>query len=76
MEANTWTFDGTNQLMSANQDGSVTMVTPMRSISTVSGNQPSAGWLTLSFVPEPGTLLLLVSGAVGLAVVGRRRMRG
>jgi hypothetical protein len=76
LEARTWTFYGTNQLMSAGQDGSVTMVTPMRSLSSSLGNQPAAGWLTLSFVPEPGTLLLLVSGAVGLAVVGRRRMRG
>jgi hypothetical protein len=76
MEAHTVTFYGTNQLMSASQDGNLTLVTPMRATTTISGNQPSAGWLTLSFVPEPGTLLLLVSGAVGLVVIGRSRMRG
>jgi len=27
----------------------------------------------LNYVPEPGTLLLLGSGALGLAILGRRR---
>jgi hypothetical protein len=31
--------------------------------------------LTLHFIPEPGTLLLLGSGVVGLAILGRRRSR-
>ena len=32
--------------------------------------------LAVHFIPEPGLLLLLGSGVVGLAVLGRRRMRG
>ena len=35
---------------------------------------PSFATLTLTFVPEPGTLLLLASGVAGLAVLGRKRM--
>lgn len=34
------------------------------------------GKLTIHFVPEPGVLLLLVSGVAGLVVLGRAKMRG
>ena len=76
-EARTVTISGSNTLQSASQSGTVTLVAPMRVNTTpaVSGRIPLAARMVISFVPEPGTLLLLVAGAVGLVAVGRRRMR-
>jgi hypothetical protein len=59
--------------------GVIQFVTPIQ-ISTVNlgGNHSEiAGFATLSihFLPEPGLLLLLGSGAIGLAILGRRRYK-
>jgi len=77
IEQHTVTISGSNNLQSASQSGTVTLVAPMRVNTTpaVSGRIPLAARMVISFVPEPGTLLLLVAGAVGLVAVGRRRMR-
>jgi len=77
-EIQTVTVNGTNSLTSAasTQDGMVTLISPMRvNTSGLVGRIPAIAKKKISFVPEPGTMLLLVSGAVGLAVVGRKRMR-
>jgi hypothetical protein len=58
--------------------GQVTLVSPSRVTTNIAGGTlilVTFGKLTLNFVPEPGTLLLLGSGVAGLAILGRRRMR-
>ena len=72
----TVTVSGTNNLLSGSKAGMVTVVSPLRvATGDIAGTIPGVATLKFSFVPEPGTMLLLVSGAVGLAVIGRRRMR-
>jgi hypothetical protein len=71
------TLKGTNTLGSASAGGAVTLVTPLR-IDTgplAVGNIPGKMTKTFVFVPEPGTMLLLASGAAGLVILGRRRSR-
>ena len=67
---------GTATVMGFVSGNTVQLVTPTF-ISTTIGSSaviPSFAILTLSFVPEPGTLLLLASGVAGLAMLGRKRM--
>ena len=49
-------------------------LTPL--IPSAVGTLPIVGVLTLEFVPEPGTLVLVGAGMLGLASYGRRRARG
>lgn len=75
-ENHTVTISGTNNLASGSKAGTVTVVAPLRiDVGLVAGVIPGFVRAKMTFVPEPGTMLLLVSGAVGLAVIGRRRMR-
>ena len=57
--------------------GTVTLVTPIFISSNIGASAvvPAFGILTLHFVPEPGTLLLLGSGIAGLVAFGRGRAR-
>lgn len=56
----------------------VTLVSPVHiDASTLTGNPPvpGAGVMTLRYVPEPGTMLLLGSAVAGLLAIGRKRMK-
>ena len=55
--------------------GVVKLVAPGGLMSTLGGDLPLFVSMTLNFVPEPGTLLLVGSGVAGLAMLGRKRMR-
>jgi hypothetical protein len=56
--------------------GVVQLISPFKVITNAAGNLPGLATQTLTFlVPEPGTLLLLGSGVVGIAVYGWRRLR-
>jgi len=58
--------------------GAVQLVTVSKtftSLTTAFPELPLIGILNLQLVPEPGTMLLLGAGAVGLAILGRSRKR-
>ncbi|MCP4039948.1 MAG: PEP-CTERM sorting domain-containing protein [bacterium] len=76
LENSTAIIGGANNLASASQAGSIKMVSPYRiRTGNLAGNVAGSVTKTFTFVPEPGTVLLLLTGAAGLAVVGRSRMR-
>jgi hypothetical protein len=63
----------------ATNSGVIQLIAPMRvTTSGVPGNSTRVALfttLTLHFIPEPGLLLLIGSGVVGLALLGRSRMK-
>ncbi|MDG2333096.1 MAG: PEP-CTERM sorting domain-containing protein [Myxococcota bacterium] len=70
-------FGGTQNLASTAVGGAVTMISPLRVNTGILGQGiiPGVWRQTFKFVPEPGTVLLLVSGAAGLVALGRKRMK-
>ena len=57
--------------------GTLTLVTPIFISTAIGGSEvvPGFAFLTLHFIPEPGTLMLLGSGIAGLVAFGRSRAR-
>jgi hypothetical protein len=54
--------------------GTLVLVSPTVVNLGALGTLASIATLTLTYVPEPGTLLLLATGVAGLAAIGRKRM--
>ena len=70
--------EGGNDLTTPSAAGTITLISPLRVNTGPLGvnNIPGIITQTMTFqVPEPGTVLLLVSGAAGLVLIGRSRMR-
>ncbi|MCZ7617927.1 MAG: PEP-CTERM sorting domain-containing protein [Myxococcota bacterium] len=65
------TAAGTNNLVGG--VGQITFISPVLIRTNLAGDLPTFAALTLTFVPEPGTLMLIGAGIAGLAVYGRRR---
>jgi hypothetical protein len=65
-------FDNRN----ANGTGVVQLISAFHITTNAAGNLPGLATQTLTFVPEPGTILMLLSGAVTLGIGGWLRMRG
>jgi hypothetical protein len=68
-----------NTSSTAKPSGVIQLITPIQVYTSgIAGNTAKISLftsLTVHFVPEPGLLLLIGSGVVGLALVGRSRMR-
>jgi hypothetical protein len=56
--------------LTAGGAGTITLVAPSKVFVTTGNIVPIVGALTLTYVPEPGSALLLGAGAIGLGVLG------
>jgi hypothetical protein len=73
-QINTVAFVGFDD-RTAGHAGVIQLVSPFHIITNAAGNLPGLATQTLTFVPEPGTILLLCSGVATLGVCGWLRLR-
>ena len=72
--ATTAKVTGSNGLNGAG-GGTVVLVSALNVLTNIAGQFAAFTIVTLNYAPEPGTLLLLGSGVIGLAVLGRRKLQ-
>jgi hypothetical protein len=71
-----WTGTATGaDLRTASGAGTLVLITPIYVRTNLAGDIPTFATLTLNYVPEPSTLLLVGVGIAGLALRGRKRQR-
>ena len=58
-----------------NGGGNLSLVTPLAVRTNIAGDVPSFAVLQLNYVPEPGQIALMLSGAAVLALAHARRRR-
>jgi len=74
-QLNTVTYTG-DDARNANGTGVVQLISAFHVTTNAAGNLPGLATQTLTFVPEPGTILLLCSGGATLVLAGWLRARG
>jgi hypothetical protein len=62
-----------DDLRTASGVGTLLLITPIYIRTNLAGDIPTFATLTLNYVPEPSTLLLVGAGIAGLALRGRKR---
>jgi hypothetical protein len=72
---NTVVNTGGNDGRNANGTGIVSLISAFHVTTNAAGNLPGLATQTLTFVPEPGTILLLLSGVATLGIGGWLRAR-
>jgi hypothetical protein len=72
--SNTVTFTGLDN-RTAGHSGDVTLISPFHVTTNVAGNLPGVAIQTLTFTPEPGSVLLFGAALAGIVVLGLRKRR-